>query len=298
MLTFNQIYAEVQAQTQDTDASSLVVIKRGINQGMHKFGDVLNRDWRVTERTFDVKSTQQFYQMPEDAIRIKSLVVTVGNINYPLTEIVDEEVWQQLNMRTQSSTQPQFYYVKGADQYGIWPKPSANQNGGGLLEFEREMRDMTQDDYSTGTIALTNASAAVVGTSTIFTSAMVGRTLVPDPTGGTGDGRGYKIASFTDATHVTLENTYSGPTTGSTTYLIGEVPDIPAAFHEALIDYSAYRYYRRRRDLGTAKDLKAAFDEALLICEQNYSSKSSSQYFRRTRVRTGYSQYKRDLTIP
>lgn len=299
MLTFNMIYQEAQSQVQDADTtSSLPMIKRAINQGMRKFGAILNRDWRDAERTFDIVATQQYYQMPEDCIRMKSLVVTVGNINYPLDEIVDEEVWQQLNMRTQSSTRPQFYYIKGSDQFGIWPKPSANGTGAGLLTFEKAMRDMSQDDYSTGTITVTNGSAAVVGSGTTFTAAMVGRTLQVDPTGGTGAGAGFKIASFTDATHITLENTYAGTTGSGKTYLIGEVPDIPEEFHEALIDYAGYRYYRRRRDLATAKDLKAAFDEALVLCEENYSSKSSSQYMRRVRVRTGYSQYKRDLTIP
>lgn len=299
MLTFNQIYSEVQAQTQDTDSvSSLPVIKRAINQGMHKFGAILNRDWRDQERTFNTVATQQYYQMPEDAIRIKSMTITVGSIVYPLEEVVDESNWQQLNMRNTTSTVPEFYYVKGSDQFGIWPTPAAS-NSVGNLTFEQNMRDMTAADVtSPGTIGVTNNSAAVVGTGTTFTASMVGRTLFVDPVGGSGDGSGYKIASFTDSTHVTLENYYSGLTSSGQTYLIGQVPDIPDEFHEALVDYGAYRYYRRRRDLGTAKDLKAAFDEALLLCQQNYSSKSSSQYFRRLRARAGYKQYKRDLTIP
>lgn len=298
MLTFNQIYSEVQAQTQDTSASSLTVIKRGINQAMHKFGAILNRDWRNQERTFPTVANQQFYQMPEDAIRIKSLTITVGTIVYPLEEVIDEQNWQQLTMRSQSSTVPEFFYVKGSDQFGIWPTPSASNNIGHIT-FEANMRDMTADDYATGTIAVVAGSPNVVGASgAAFTASMVGRTLFVDPTGGTGDGSGYKIASFTDTTHIVLENNYAGATTAVSTFSIGQVPDIPDEFHEALIDYAAYRYYRRRRDLGTAKDLKAAFDEALLLCQQNYSSRSSSQYFRRLRARAGYKQYKRDLTIP
>lgn len=297
MLTFNQIYSEVQSQTQDIDTtSSLPMIKRAINQGMHKFGAILNRDWRVQYRTFPTANNQQYYQMPEDAIRIKSLTVTVGTIIYPLIEIVDEEYWQELNMRTQKSTVPEYYFMLGSDQYGIWPVPSGINTG--TIGFEANMRDMTADDYSTGTIAVTAASPNVVGTTTVFTAAMVGRTLFVDPNGGTGDGSGYKIASFTDSTHITLENNYAGATASGQNYLIGQVPDIPDEFHEALVDYAGYRYYRRRRDLATAKDLKSSFDEALLICQQNYSSKSSSQYFRRPHLRAGYTQYKRNLTIP
>lgn len=282
MLTFNQIYSEVQLQTQDVDTvGSLPVIKRAINQGMHKFGAILNRDWRVQYRTFPTVANQLLYQMPEDCIRIKSLTVTVGSITYPLTEIVDETAWQNLNRRVQKSSVPEYYFVQGADQFGIWPIQSAINTA--TIGFEQNMRDMTADDYTTGTIQVTAGSPAVVGTTTTFTASMVGRTLFVDPTGGTGDGSGYKVASFTDTTHITLENNYAGASASGKSYLIGEVPDIPDEFHEALIDYAGYRYYRRRRDLQTAKDLKAAFDEALVLCQQNYSSKSSSQYFRSAR---------------
>lgn len=295
MLTFNQMYSEVQSQTQDTDiTATLPMIKRAINQGMHKFGAILNRDWRDVERTFSTVASQQYYQMPEDAIRIKSLTVTVGSIVYPLTEIVDEEKWQDLNRHSQTSSVPEYYYIKGSDQFGIWPTPSAINTA--TLTFESNMRDMTADDYSTGTIAVTAASAAVVGTGTVFTAAMVGRTLFVDPTGGTGDGAGYKVQSFTDTTHITLENNYAGATAATANYLIGQVPDIPDEFHEALIDYAAYRYYRRRRDLQTAKDLKAAFDEAIVLCQENYSSKSSSQYFRAPRRRNRFGNVDRRVT--
>jgi hypothetical protein len=297
MLTFNQIYAEVQAQTQDFDATSLVIIKRAINQGARKFYDILGREWRDDERTFDIIANQQFYQMPEDCIRIKEVTETVGSITYPLNEVAETSYWQELNMRAQHSNIPQFYYVKGSDQYGIWPIPSSTRLGGGTLTFERDMRDMTQDDViSPGTISLTNNNNAVVGSGTTFNANMVGRVLFPNAS--TSDGLGYRIASFTDTTHITLENNYSGGTIGSQSYLIGEVPDIPPAYHEALVDYGAYRYYRRRRDLNTAKDLKAAFDEALMLCEESYASKTSSQYVRTPRAYSGYRQFKRDLTIP
>lgn len=298
MLTFNQIYSESQSQIQDYDPTTLVTIKRAINQGMRKFGAILNRDWRNVERTFDVQVNQQFYQMPEDAIRIKTITITVGSIVYPLTEIVDQNYWEELNMRSQTSSVPQFFFVKGSDQFGIWPTPNATLAGGGILTFEKAMRDMTADDYTTGNIDVVGASTAVTGHSTTFTAAMKGRVLFVDPTNGTGDGSGYKIASYTSATSLVLENDYAGLTDSAKSYLIGEVPDIPEEFHEALVDYALYRAYRRRRDLPTAKDLKAAFDEQLVVCEENYSSKTSSQYFRAPRPSIGYRQFKRDLTIP
>lgn len=294
MLTFNQIYSEVQSQTEDSDTiSTLPMIKRAINQAMHKFGAILNRDWRNVERRFSTVASQQYYQLPEDCIRPKSLTVTVGSVTYPVTEIVDEEFWQDLNRTVSTSTVPEHYFVKGSDQIGIWPTPSAISTA--TLTFEANMRDMTADDYTTGTIAITAGSVAVVGTTTVFTASMVGRTLFVDPTGGTGDGSGYKVSAFTDTTHITLENNYAGATASGQSYLIGQIPDIPDEFHEALVDYAAYRYYRRRRDLQTAKDLKAAFDEAVLLCQENYSSKSSSQYFRAPRSHNRFNNVDRSI---
>lgn len=290
MLTFNQIYSETQAQTQDTDTSaSLPVIKRAINQGMRKFGAILAREWRTVDKTFSTVASQQFYQTPEDCIRIKSITITSGTTVYPLTEIASEDEWQQLNIRPSTSNYPMYYYVKGNDQFGIWPTPAASTASAGTLLYEHAMRDMSADDYTTGTVSVTAGSAAVVGSSTTWTANMVGRTLFV--TDGSADGMGYKVSAFTDTTHITLENNYGGATGSGKAYSIGEVPDIPEEFHEALVDYALYRYYRYRRDLGTSKEMKSSFDEALLLCQQSYSSKTSSQYVRRPHVSYGYTQF-------
>jgi hypothetical protein len=281
-LSFQTLYQEAQSQAQDTATDSLILLKRAINQGMRKFMALLNREWIDGERTFSIVASQQYYQMPEDSIRLKSLTVTVGSITYPLIEVADDLAWQELNMRVIKSSIPRRYYVKANDQFGIWPVPSGDLSGAGTLTFEQEAKDMSQDDYTTGTIAVTNGSTAVVGSGTAFTANMVGRSL--GVTDSNPDGAIYKIASFTDTTHITLENDYGGNTNGGASYMIGEFPNIPSEFHESLVDYALWRYYRRRRDFGSAKEMKAVFDESLMFCEQNYSSKTASQYMRASGV--------------
>lgn len=295
MITFNSLYSEAQEQVQDDSATTLVLIKRAINQGAKKFGAILNREWRNTEKTFNIVASQQFYQTPEDCIRPKSITVTIGGVAYPLVEIPDEETWKELNMRTQTSSTPEVFYIKDDDQFGIWPTPAASVSSAGLINYERRMRDMSQTDYTTGTIAVTNGSAAVVGTGTIWTAQMVGRSLrINDDAG---DGMWYAVASFTDTTRITLENNYGGSTLTGQSYVMGELPDIPEEFHETLVDYACYRVYKRRRDATLARDMKAAFDQSLSECMADYSSKTSSQYYRRPRIRAGYRHLKRDLTI-
>lgn len=298
MLTFQQIGDEAAAQLEDPSVAMRTLIDRAINQGALKFGGILNREVRITERTFSTVKDQQYYQTPEDCVRPSTIVITIGGVAYPLTEMADEDAWNELNAYSSSehNNVPEFYHCKGADQFGIWPIPaSANANAGNIA-YESRMKRMSAQDYTTGTITVAGASAAIVGSGTTFTAQMVGRTLVVQD-GGDNDGIPYKISAFTDATHITLENFYAGLAGGSKSYIIGDVPDLPDEFHESLVDYALYRGYKRRRDRGMAADSKAAFDEALQLCEQSYSSMSASQYVRPVRPRAGYMHGRRDYMV-
>lgn len=295
MLSFQNLYEEAAEQVQDSDTTTLTLLKRAINQGAKKFGAVLAREWRTSTATFGLVADQQYYQMPEDAIRLRWLTVTIGGIAYPLTEVPDEDAWRALNVTTTTSTVPELFYVRGADEFGIFPTPSATVATAGSISYERRMRDMVAADYSTGTISLTTDSATVTGSGTTFTAAMVDRWL--HVTTDTGDGIWYKVATFNSSTSLTLENTYGGVTGAGLAYAIGEAPDIPEEFHEALIDYACYRYYRRRKDTGLARDMKASFEESLIECQANYSSKTGSQYFRPIKLRKGFVRSNRRYTV-
>ena len=73
----------------------------------------------------------------------------------------------------------------------------------------------TVTPYETGTITATNGSPTITGSSTIFTSAMVGRRLrVGSETGY------YTIKSFTSTTEVVLDQNYTGTTASGSTYSI------------------------------------------------------------------------------
>lgn len=80
-----------------------------------------------------------------------------------------------------------------------------------------ESQFIIPDAYSTGTVTLTNGSAAVVGAGTTFTSGMVGRQLY---TGGAGPY--YTISAFTDGTNITLERAFGGTTGAGLSYEIAQ----------------------------------------------------------------------------
>ena len=298
MLTYSEILSEAQEQVQDADATTAILLSRAINIGQHRFGAVLNREWRTAEFIFSTEADKQFYPIPEDAIRPKSLVITVGNVDYPLKIIEDEDTWNELNRYRTSEVAdiPSHWYVKGRDQVGIFPTPSSAVTNGATLRYEKRMQDMSVVDYITNDIDLTNGDATVTGNTTVFTAAMVGRTLLVEDS--TSHNRtGYKIETFTSTTELELENLWAGQSGTGLSYIIGEVPDIPSEFHEALVDYACYRYYKRRRDIGLSRDMKSAYREALDLCKETYGSKTSSNYIRQTRVRGGYIHSRRDYTI-
>ncbi|HUX16441.1 MAG TPA: hypothetical protein VMW52_08195 [Phycisphaerae bacterium] len=66
-------------------------------------------------------------------------------------------------------------------------------------DLQRTGRLQTIVPYTTGTVAITKGSTAVVGTLTVFTAAMVGQHIQID-----GSGAEYEIASVEDTTHLTL----------------------------------------------------------------------------------------------
>jgi len=70
-------------------------------------------------------------------------------------------------------------------------------------------------NYTTGTVAVTNGSPAVVGTGTTFTAGMVGKGFKVG-----NDTATYKVATFTDATHITLATNYGGTTNATATYTL------------------------------------------------------------------------------
>ncbi len=112
----------------------------------------------------------------------------------------------------------------GANPYVLTYRSSESCNGGGLITDPIGrllyignryigVYDGTAD-YTAGTISVTNGSASVVGTGTVFTG-MAGKMLRVN-----GTNEFYKVLSVTDATHLTLATNYTGTTNASANYKI------------------------------------------------------------------------------
>jgi hypothetical protein len=148
-------------------------------------------------------------------------------------------------MQIQPTAIPQFYFPR-KDDFGIWPVPtsaySINYN-----TFDRD-RNLSVADYAVGTALCTNSSTSVVGTSTTWTAGMVGRWFTITDTTVPGQGYWYRVAGFTDATHITLDRPWNAATIATSTYRIGESPELPEEAHILLADGTASDYYAGLRN--------------------------------------------------
>lgn len=88
--------------------------------------------------------------------------------------------------------------------------------------IKEPLHAILKDKYSTGTVAVTNGSATVTGTSTVWlTSAKAGQTFHIS------GGKYYHILSIASDTSLTLSENYAGTTAGTASYVItpGNVTD-------------------------------------------------------------------------
>jgi len=193
-------------------------------------------------------ANQQYYFYPGAFVELESVKVTIGSIDYNLLPVDNEQSWINLNaIDFAASSFPKYFFPRALD-FGIWPIP---QTAGYTITYTYNPRypDMSNEDYTTGTVTLTNASATVTGSGTTFTSAMVGRWIK-----GNLNGVWYKITAFTSTTSITIHRKFEGTTASSLAYTIGESPQIPEEGHELLVYRAAERYYAEKRaDMDKAK---------------------------------------------
>jgi hypothetical protein len=279
--TFQDLYSEVQEMTGDTNTTTLAYIKKWINQGQRLFNAASKRYFLREEKSANLVANQQYYQLPVDCIRVKNVKVETTSEPRPVTEIQSEEEWDRMNMYSSTATDPTHFFIRGSKEIGLYPTPSTAYTSGLIISYEKGEKSMTQADYTTGTITVTNGDATITHSATGFTASMVDRYF--QVTDGS-EGYFYKIASYTDTANLELENVYQGSSGSAKTFRIGESSQIPDEFHESLIDYALYRYYLSKKDLGSAGEFKSLFEAALERCKENYSAKTSSAVIHSNRV--------------
>jgi hypothetical protein len=196
--------------------------------------------------SYTTAASTQYYKYKPGTVSLDNITITIGSMTFTLTPIYDQAIWNQLNALTiQPSAIPQFYFPR-KDDFGIWPIP---QDAYTMTpyQFSRD-RNMTVDDETTGTVALTLDDETVTLSGGTFSEAMVGRWFTVTDTTKPGQGYWYRVATYTDTTHIELDRKWNAATLSGATYRIGESPEIPEEAHILLPDGTAADFYSGLRN--------------------------------------------------
>ena len=253
MLTFQDLYERFTKITSDDSADNITFGKSLINETYkHICG---SRKWWFMEKTFTSTTTasQTTIKLPVDFRKLETFNITSNDVKYtPIREVADPVTWDRLNRQGSNitSTYPVYYIIRDGK---IEVYPAIADSGLTItIEYLAQAKDMTADDYTTGTIdAVANGSTTVTGSGTSWTSAMAGRYLQI-----TSDGYWYKIASVTNSTTLELDIPYEGTTLTSPAgeaYRIGECPLIPEAYQSLLWYKPVSVYYQMKGDERRAR---------------------------------------------
>ncbi len=239
--------------------------------------DLTNYKTEAPPQTAATVASQQFYHNPPGTIDIENVNIDIGDQNIPLTVVNSQSVWDSLNYITLSNYPTHIFPRR--DDFGLWPIPDAVYT----INFGSHLRDrnLTTADVTTGTVSVTNNDETVTHSGTSFSALMVGRWFKVDQ-----DGYWYRIASFTDTSHIELETKFEGSTGSSLTYIIGESPELPEETHIALSYGPTADYFRGpRKDTKTADKWEAMYIDIKERANKRYSSRSNKKIVRRNMVK-------------
>lgn len=275
MLTFTTAYnraVNMVGISSSTNLQDVINMKADINQGLRLFKNASRRYWTRKEVSTNLVAGQQYYTFPEDMVRITEVKANTGGYNWPLVNVDSEALWNRFNVIPSNTViVPQFYFIRGRNEVGLYPIPSVSTTAGLIVSYEPRMLDMTIDDVTTTTVTVTNGSQYVTSPSTNFNTNMVGMNF--SVTDGS-DGNWYLITAAT-ATQLTLENSYQGPSTSAVACTIGLVPDIPEEFQLGLVYFACYNYYLKRNEMANATLYKGLYEDLLMQYKQAYANKTT-----------------------
>lgn len=280
----------------NTNVSSTAVnttLKKYINDGkriMDGFLPIFRN--RIVSQTTSV-ADQQYYHYPPDFGHIVSVKVTIGSHDYPCNVVESNKHWDEINAISVSTQAIPTLYFPRAFDFGIYPIPQASTY---TIEvtYAQKTKDFTTEDYSTGTVQVSNNSTSVIGTGTTFSSDMVGRWFNGP------DKKWYKIQSFVGVTEITLETFYEGNSETGASYLIGESMDFPEELHNLPAMYAIGMYYMLDKgnsvkgqqflnmfytgDMNNSSRVSSKAIGGILGAEKRYSGRSRTGIVRRNTV--------------
>lgn len=222
----------------NSSAANLTLGDRLINDAIR----ILVNKFYFNETSFNFQTvaSQQFYNLPPNVRKIINVTGTVGGVLWITKDVPNRDYWDYLNVITFTQNFPMFHFIWNRNtQVGIWPIPSTAYTA--TVNYQQRNIDLSQADYTTGTVSINNGSATATFSGSTLNSNMAFRWLqIPAPTG---DNQWYQIQSVdTGAGTVTLYGNYQGVNVSNASFTIGEMSVIPEDYQDLPL-YRALEIY-------------------------------------------------------
>lgn len=151
MISYTQYGTRFGTLTKNSVASNLTTGYQLINDSLR----YLTGKFFFNERTYSTRtvSGQQFYSLPPQVKKLIDVTVTSGSILWLTKPAPNREVWDSLNNIQFLQDFPSYHFVYNGNQVGIWPTPATTGNTI-TMNYQIRLRDLSQADYTTGTITL------------------------------------------------------------------------------------------------------------------------------------------------
>lgn len=304
MIIWDKAYGTVQDFSGDKSTTMLTNFKFLLNLGYKDILQTFTGEETEDVRTTATQTNTRAIKLAPNYIRMHSVTATIGSQVHTLVEEESQERFNERLYLNRTSTRPEVYFLRprfgvGGTELLLDPIPSGTSTTI-TINYAANARDLSQDSYTTGTIAVTNGLATITGTGTTFTAAMVGRYFQITDTNAAGDGNWYRITGYTSPTVLIIENKYDGITTSGKTYTISEIFSLPEEMHMLPIYYTMMHYYLGYRQDKDEKRLglwETRYKAGMLAAEKRYHRKGKNNVLRDKTGYSGWPQYPSNFPV-
>lgn len=235
-------------QTLQTDFGILSLNNSAANivQGTRLINDairILVNKFYFNESSFTTPSVsgQQFYNLPPQCRKIINVTGTIGSVVWITKDCPDRNYWDFLNTIQFKQDFPMFHFIWNHNtQFGVWPTPASSGNTY-TVNYQARNIDLSQADYTIGTVTATNGSPNITFAGSTLVGNMANRWIqIQAPAG---DNQWYQILSVnTGANTAVLYGNYTGTTVAGASFVIGEMAVLPEDYQDLPL-YRALEIY-------------------------------------------------------
>lgn len=239
MRSYTQLTTDYGILSLNNSSANIVQGTRLINDAIR----ILVNKFYFNESSFTTPSVsgQQFYNLPPQCRKIINVTGQIGAVTWITKDCPDRNYWDFLNTIQFKQDFPMFHFIWNHNtQFGVWPTPASNGNTY-TVNYQARNIDLSQADYTTGTVAATNANSTITFTGSTLVGNMAGRWIqISAPAG---DNQWYQILSVnTGASTAVLYGNYTGTTVSGASFVIGEMAVLPEDYQDLPL-YRALEIY-------------------------------------------------------